>query len=294
MCILCSSSFSPDALWQAAAVTSSGRRRGGPSALDARLRSSSSCDRTRRWRIRSLAFFFSSFFFYLFIFFFLGKTLQRLAPSTAAPPPGPAPLPKPYNGGAEVCSVCQPRAKVFAITSSPSPPCVRGRACGGRGWGGVRRLDTQSDSLTLLSLLIIVKWPTVVLKDVSLSIKKANTRFFFFKFIYSFLVVFLVSYYPESHVRYTGLDWSITGVHTGSSQWCDRLERITQVWTEPFTNTDYKHRICLIPIFNQSKLFVTFSLLKMQQALTEYWRRWTLLLFGWTIAIRKAIENWSE
>lgn len=128
--------------------------------------------------------FFSSFFcFFFFSFFLFWKTLQRLAPSTPTPPsPNP---PKPYEGGEEVCSVCQRRANVSAITGSPSPPWVRGRASGnlgGRG-EGVWRLDTRSDSLTSLSLLIIVWWPTVVLKDVSLSIKKRQIQDFFFLFL---------------------------------------------------------------------------------------------------------------
>lgn len=100
-----------------------------------------------------------------FLSFFLSffTTLRWLA--QAPPPPNPPSLTR--RGGGVFClseesqRVCNNKPSII--------PCNRGRR---EGTGEVFKGSTQSRTLYIVSLLIIVWWPTVVLKDVSLSIKK--------------------------------------------------------------------------------------------------------------------------
>lgn len=131
----------------------SGRRHGGPSArrqAPVEFKLWSNLTLTNQ---KPCVFFLLSFVSLSFFFSFFWKTLQRLAPSTSTPPsPNP---PKPYEGGEEVCSVCQRRANVSAITGSPSPPlCPRESVGESRGGGGGRCLTARHT--VGLSYIVIV------------------------------------------------------------------------------------------------------------------------------------------
>lgn len=155
----------------------SGRRHGGPSAwrlAPVEFKLWSNLTLTNQ---KPCVFSFFCFFFFPFFFFFFEIPFSDWHHPRPPPPPSPNP-PKPYEGGEEVCSVCQRRANVSAITSSPSPPRVRGGCLAGGRCSTARH--TVGLSYISLSLLIIVWWPTVVLKDVSLSIKKDKYKIFFF------------------------------------------------------------------------------------------------------------------
>lgn len=103
--------------------------------------------------------------FFLSLFFI---TLQWFAQTP--PPPNPPSLTR--RGGGVFClseesqRVCNNEPSII--------PCNRGTR---EGSGEVFYGSTHSRTLYIVSLLIIVWWPTVVLKDVSLSIKKYKIFF---------------------------------------------------------------------------------------------------------------------
>lgn len=134
-------------------------------------------------------FFFLLSFVYFFIFLKNPSAIGTI--HAHSPIPEPPQALRRRGGGVFCLSAESQRVCNNGLAIAPLGPRESVGESRGGGGEGVWRLDTRSDSLTSLSLLIIVWWPTVVLKDVSLSIKKRQIQDFFF--FYSFLVVFIVS-----------------------------------------------------------------------------------------------------